>query len=602
MASGSVIGALRVILGADTAQFETGLKTAQTSLDRFSMGTKLKIAAFATAIASVAMGLGIAVVKSMDHADKLGKMAQSYGIPVEELSKLELAAELSDVSLESLGKALGRLSRNMVDAAQGSAQQVEAFKMLGIEVRNTDGTLKTVSQVLPQIADKFKAMADGPEQTALALKLFGRAGAEMIPMLNEGSAGMTNLMNTAQALGLVITDDVAKAADVFGDNLQLIGKVQQGLINQITVQMAPALANLSGVLLQAARDEKFMAEAGNVLAGTFKTLVSAGIIVGAVFKVLFSAIRSVANAIMFIVEGEFKKAYESLKTGFDDYKTTIDGATKMVEGIWATHGNAMAAEATKLGDAMNRPIVENLKERKAAEKAALDESKRNIKAWEEAHRQANQIFEETRTPMEKFKLDLAELNGLFERGHLSVETYNRALFKLQMDASGIGDMMKSVGSSLESAFVDAIVEGKKMSEVAQDLLKDLARLAAQAAFRALLGNVFGGGGGMSMFGNIPKFARGGSFEVGGVGSVDSKLVAFMASPGERVNVTKPGQDSGGGMMIVNTYHQDFRGVDQTSRAYVAAQIRASEQRAVARAPGEVSRHRSNNPNYLRGAM
>ena len=50
-------------------------------------------------------------------------------------------------------------------------------------------------------------------------------------------------------------------------------------------------------------------------------------------------------------------------------------------------------------------------------------------------------------------------------------------------------------------------------------------------------------------GALPAFQHGGSFRVGGSGGPDSQLVAFMASPKERVTISPPGSGGGGGLTI-----------------------------------------------------
>jgi hypothetical protein len=159
MAGGSaVIGALRVVLGADTAAFESGLKKAQG-----------QATSFAHSVEKIAAGIGLehgiekfveAIVHSfkaaIEHADELGKAAQKVGLPVAELSKLKFAADLSDVSMESLTIGLGKLSKAMLDVARGGGNETKlAFDQLGISATNADGTLKSGSAVLADVAGKF---------------------------------------------------------------------------------------------------------------------------------------------------------------------------------------------------------------------------------------------------------------------------------------------------------------------------------------------------------------------------------------------------------------------------------------------------------------
>ena len=189
MAGGAIIGALRVVIGADSAALDKGLKDAQSSIGRFSSSLKGVGLIAAGALAGVAGGAAVAIRSALKDADQLGKLAQSIGIPVEELSKLKFAAELSDISLESLGKSVVKLSRGMSEIAGGNTTgaAAQAFKALGISVKDASGQVKSSDTILGEVADRFATYRDGANKTALAVALFGRAGAEMIPLLNQGS-------------------------------------------------------------------------------------------------------------------------------------------------------------------------------------------------------------------------------------------------------------------------------------------------------------------------------------------------------------------------------------------------------------------------------
>src|SRR5688572_13251607 len=117
MAGDTVIGALRVVLGADTATFEDGLKGADARLHAFAAGAAKAGAAIGVALVAAGTAIAVGVKRTIDEADNLGKMAQKIGVPVAELSKLKHAADLSDVSMQTLSTSLGKLSKNMVEAA-----------------------------------------------------------------------------------------------------------------------------------------------------------------------------------------------------------------------------------------------------------------------------------------------------------------------------------------------------------------------------------------------------------------------------------------------------------------------------------------------------
>jgi ribosomal protein L12E/L44/L45/RPP1/RPP2 len=119
MAGNSVIGALRVDLGLNSAQFTAGLKNAETGLAAFGRTAAAGLQLVAVAATAAGVALGYAVKHAIDHADALNKSAQKAGVTVEALSRLEYAAKLSDVSLEGLTGGLQKLSKSMADAASG---------------------------------------------------------------------------------------------------------------------------------------------------------------------------------------------------------------------------------------------------------------------------------------------------------------------------------------------------------------------------------------------------------------------------------------------------------------------------------------------------
>jgi hypothetical protein len=245
----AVIGALRVALGIDTAQFMTGLKQSQTRLAAFGKAASVALAAVATAAAGAAVALGAAVKRSADHADELGKMAQKVGVSVEALSRLEYAGRLADVSLEQLGTGLRKLSQNMLDLAAGRGQTAKtAFDALGIAVKDANGQLRASDVVLAEVADKFARMEDGSTKTALAVSLFGRSGAELIPLLNEGKAGLAEMAAEADRLGVTISTKTAKSAEAFNDNLTRLSAAGEGLANKIMEAVIPSLADLSNTV------------------------------------------------------------------------------------------------------------------------------------------------------------------------------------------------------------------------------------------------------------------------------------------------------------------------------------------------------------------
>ena len=214
------------------------------------LGMSLSVAGFATMIKS-----------AIDSADQLNKLSQKIGISVEALSTLRFAAQLSDVSLETLQKGIKGLSQNITEANTGIGDGAQVFEALGISVRNADGSMKSTEAVLLQVADVFANLEDGAVKTALAVKLFGKSGMDMIPFLNQGAAGINQLTTEAERLGLKLTTETARSAEAFNDNLTALKASSSSLGIALARDFLPELTNITNAMREAANE-----------AGTLKAL------------------------------------------------------------------------------------------------------------------------------------------------------------------------------------------------------------------------------------------------------------------------------------------------------------------------------------------
>jgi hypothetical protein len=588
MAAGNaVIGALRVSLGLDSAQFEQGLKQAQTGLGGFAKKMAGVGAVVAAAAATAASGMAVAVNKVLKDADELAKLSQKIGIPVDELSRLKHAADLSGTSLDTLAKGAGRLARNMQDASDGLKTPQRAFDQLGINIKNTDGSMKSMSEILPDIADRFAKMRDGTQKTALAMVLLGRSGQDMIPLLNGGSEALRAMMQEADDLGLVISTKTAKAAEQFNDNMTRLGAMLQGVFIKITANLAPALASFSGKLVEAAKNGDFVgrvstaiANAMNFVAGAigfvarhmdvliqaFKVYVAAQIIsyTAAVAGAFISLAKTIRTAGLTLAASSNLTAGGALKA-----LVLIAGGIAIATGQFEKLEAAMGALWERVKTLVPEGIVENFSNLfggiEADEARAADSLRVFMDTWQSAkgsfgdvgktfknlQSQAQSIFDATRTPAERMAIEMDRLNLLLQKGLINWDTFGRAVAQVREQFDPMVAAMQEVGQTVQSAFMnafDAAIDGAfNLQDAIRGLIKDFARLAINSAFQSLFGAVTGAlfpavGAPMNI---LPGFATGGSFSVGGSGGIDSQMVAFRATPGEMVDIHKPGQDMGG---------------------------------------------------------
>lgn len=297
MAGESVIGALRVVLGADTAALDKGLKDSGGKLQVFADVAKASMAVAVAAVGAAAIAIGSSIKTAIDNADKVNKLSQSTGTTTEEFSKLSYAAQLADVSQESLGKSLGKLSKAMVSAASDAAGPAGlAFQALGINVKNADGSLKDSSSVISEVAGKFEGYQDGAAKSALAIALFGKTGAEMIPVLNLGKQGLSDSADEAEKFGLVLDKKTTMAAEAFNDNLKKMDLIKQGLVTTITAKMLPAFEQFSEQLLEAKQNSALMTQAADGIVTIIKGIVSVAVQATVAFQRLIAETGAFAAA------------------------------------------------------------------------------------------------------------------------------------------------------------------------------------------------------------------------------------------------------------------------------------------------------------------
>lgn len=310
----AVIGALRVVLGADTAAFETGLKHAKSTVADFGASVSRGMAVAAASFAAASLGMGVAIKSALSQADNMGKAAQKMGIPVEELSKLQHAAALSDVSLEQLGTGVGKLSKNLVESlGNPSTAAARSLAALGISAKDSAGQIRPTSDVISDIAEKFAGMKDGAGKTALAMFLFGKSGADLIPMLNSGKVGLQEMKDEAAKLGLVITDKTAKSAEAFNDNLTKLRAAGQGVALVITARLAPALADISSRFISFVKDNDLVTKAAD----------------GLTRAIVFVAdnVKVLGNVLGIFVGARIVSAVAAIALGFVTFARSIAAAT-----------------------------------------------------------------------------------------------------------------------------------------------------------------------------------------------------------------------------------------------------------------------------------
>lgn len=368
---------LLIKMDMDSAKVRDQIDKMSNAFDGFGkkltrVGNMVGAALAADAVKDAVSSLVRFVAQGAEAADKMGKLAQSVGTPVESLSALSHAAKLSDVSAEDLGKSLGKLSKNMAEAADGTGSQAAAFQTLGLKVTDSNGKLKNADVMLKELAGKFAGMEDGAAKTALAMEFFGKSGADLIPLLNAGADGIASMEEEARKLGLVITENTAKSAEEFNDNVTRLKAAGEGLALSVSSQLTPTLSNLTKELLTSTDGTSALSDAATVLATTIKLLVSGGVILAGVFNVVGKSLGAVAAAVVSAAQGNFKEAYGILQAGGEDVVNSVSGTYKRLEAVWSNSADGIEKSAPNIAKKTAAPLVKSAEELAKAKTKALD--------------------------------------------------------------------------------------------------------------------------------------------------------------------------------------------------------------------------------------
>lgn len=223
--------------------FETNTKPLE-DLNKSIKQTSLTFAAVGAAAAAAAGSLfGIAKFTA-DAGDEALKASQKIGISVESMQRLGFAAKLANVDSHEFGQALNFLNRNAFEAVKGNKETAAAFQALGVRVKDARGQILPADQLFRQISANFNKLPNSAAKATVATQLFGRSGANLIPLLQKGNKELDAAAAKADQYGIVLTQVQAEAAEEFNDTLTESQAAIAGLRNAVGNALIPVITEL----------------------------------------------------------------------------------------------------------------------------------------------------------------------------------------------------------------------------------------------------------------------------------------------------------------------------------------------------------------------
>lgn len=316
-------------LTLDSSKFDEGLDKSEDKAKGFgsAIGGAGKVAA----------GLGAAVVgasaalygmssKSAATSDRIDKMSQKLGISRKTFQEFDFIASQSGTSVEVLKGGMKTLTKQMTSAQSGTKKSKEAFEKLGVSVTDANGNMRDQEEVLFDTITALQNMEDGTEKAALASQVLGKAGTEMMPLLNGAAGSMEEMRQQAHDLGLVLEDDVIDAGVKFTDTADQLKRSFDTIVTKVGAQVMPVVQGAMDFVIQ------HMPEIQAVVSKVFGYLEGFISWVGTIgTKYIMPALTGIIDFVKGVFSGDFKGAWENLKGAFQNIWSGLSG---WFSGIW----------------------------------------------------------------------------------------------------------------------------------------------------------------------------------------------------------------------------------------------------------------------------
>lgn len=563
MASRS-IGTLTLDLVARIGGFQKGMDSAEREAQKRSKAIA-KAVEDASAIAITAFGAlaaaGVAAFAVLNRqADNIAgfqDLAEKIGDTATAVASLKTASDVSGVSLETVSAASVRLTASLSKTSDESKGVGEAIGQLGLNFQDFKN-LSPVEQV-DAVAQAMNGLEDASKKTEIAVALFGKSGAELIPFLNDladGSERQTKL-----------TEEQIRQADEYTKANARLKSEFESFLQLQTGEALPVLTQVQQVLSEIAKNEATIevvtATLGVAMKGVIVVFQTVAVVVSDVIFVLKSIGREIGGiAAQFTALGEgggiftqqgrdawsrvgqeIRSDAEAARKELDDFQARV-----MSIGQSGATGTVSSGQSTSRAPAVTRPITQySAEDQKLIEQSAreLSESYQRyyydpMSAFEEEQTadQKRQTEERNRIAFEAQAAREQQMKQWFDsidaEQEAAIQSGKELLEGYAQDAKRAQEIGNSVAMTFSSAFEDAIVNGRKFSEVLKGIAQDLIRIAVrqtvtQPLFNSLA-NLFsstgGTGGGTS--GGTASFDGGGFTGSGArTGGLDGKG-GFMA--------------------------------------------------------------------------
>ncbi|MDD4291075.1 MAG: phage tail protein [Clostridia bacterium] len=213
-----------------------------------AVAASLAVAFAAVSAAAVAAGKALVnmTTEGAAYADSVLTESTVTGIATDKLQEYMYAAELVDVSTETLTKSMAKQIKSMKAVQDGTKLSVDAYDKLGVSVLDAEGNLRDGDTVYWEVIDALGKLENETERDALAMQILGKSAQELNPLITAGAERMNELGIQAREAGYVIGDDMLNAYGKLDDEIQYLSVGATAAKNALGTVLLPVLTDLAG--------------------------------------------------------------------------------------------------------------------------------------------------------------------------------------------------------------------------------------------------------------------------------------------------------------------------------------------------------------------
>ena len=200
--------------------------------------------------------IGELVKGYLDRADEINTNAKKYGIDTKTLQGWMYASEIIDVSAETMGQSLSKLTRSLKQYDKGSKDTVGAFEKLGVAVKTSSGQFRKQEDIFYDVIDALGKLEDETEADILANQIFGRSFQELEPLINAGSDAVRDLSKEAEDMGLIMPQEQLDNLNEAKDALDKLDYQLGTLLAPVVEALAPHIESMAKWLSEKLADPK----------------------------------------------------------------------------------------------------------------------------------------------------------------------------------------------------------------------------------------------------------------------------------------------------------------------------------------------------------